>query len=87
MDRDVVDVAPAGEWRLVLRFKDGTEGELDFAPLLSFKGVFEPLRDPVEFAKVAVNRDIGTICWPSGADFDPDVLYCRITGASLPGQP
>jgi hypothetical protein len=86
MDRDVVAVTRTGDFSLRLRFRDGTEGEVDFARFLSFKGVFAPLKDPVEFAKVAVDPESGTIYWPGGADLCPDVLYTRITGAPLPGQ-
>ncbi|CAA7625718.1 conserved hypothetical protein [Candidatus Terasakiella magnetica] len=86
MDRDVVKVTRTGDWTLMLRFQDGTEGELDFSQVLSFKGVFSVLKDPAEFAKVTVNSELGTICWPNGADLDPYVLYSRITGAPLPGQ-
>ncbi|MBF0325188.1 DUF2442 domain-containing protein [Magnetospirillum moscoviense] len=86
MDRDVVAVTRTGEFTLRLTFGDGTVGEVDFASVLSFKGVFAPLKDPSEFAKVAVNPEIGTICWPGGADIDPYVLYSRVTGAPLPGQ-
>jgi hypothetical protein len=38
-------------------------------------GIFADLRDPVEFAKVFVNNESGTIEWPNGADVDPDTLY------------
>ncbi len=86
MNRDVVAVTRTGDYTLRLRFRDGAEGEMDFAQFLSFKGVFAPLKDPAEFAKVVVNTEIGTICWPNGADLCPDVLYSRITGAPLPGQ-
>ncbi|CAA7613346.1 DUF2442 domain-containing protein [Magnetospirillum sp. UT-4] len=86
MDRDVVDVTRTGEYRLRLKFQDGTVGELDFAGFLSFSGVFAPLKDPAEFAKVRVDPELGTVVWPNGADLDPYVLYSRVTGAPLPGQ-
>ena len=37
--------------------------------------VFEPLRDPARFAEVEVDRDSGTVVWPTGADLDPIVIY------------
>ena len=86
MNRDVVAVTRTGNYTLRLRFRDGAEGEMDFARFLSFKGVFAPLTDPLEFAKVAVDPEAGTIRWPNAADLCPDVLYSRITGAPLPGQ-
>ena len=55
------------------------EGEVDLEPLLSFHGVFAPLRDPAYFARVRVNPDVGTICWPNDADWDPLVLYSLVT--------
>lgn len=75
MLRDVVDVKATNDYRLWLRFDDGTEGEVDVASLVAFTGVFERLRDPAVFADVHVNSDIGTIVWPTGADIDPGVLY------------
>lgn len=68
--------------RVHLTFSDGTEKEIDLTPYL--KGpVFEPLRDPVEFGKVAVDPELGTIVWPNGADICPDVLYHGRSPASL----
>ena len=81
---DITQVEHLGEFRLRLRFDDGTEGELDLKPLLSFRGVFEPLRDPEYFARVRVDADLGTICWPNEADLDPVVLYARVTGTDVP---
>jgi predicted nucleotidyltransferase len=84
---DIVEVRPLGGHRLFLRFEDGTGGEIDLAPILRFDGIFEPLRDPVFFAQVRLERDLGTIVWPNGADLCPDVLHQRVIGGALPGQP
>jgi hypothetical protein len=80
MLKDIVEVRSLGGYRLYLRFEDGLQGEVDLADQLQFHGVFEPLRDPQVFAQVAVNRELGTICWPNGADLDPDVLYAKLSG-------
>lgn len=77
---DVVKVEPRGEYRIWLKFQDGAEGELDLEPLLRFEGVFAPLRDRDYFARVRVNPDLGTICWPNDADWDPLVLYALVKG-------
>ncbi len=66
-----------GQYRLRLTFADGFVGEVDLASKLEGKvgPVFEPLRDPVFFAKVRVDAELGTIVWPNGADLAPDVLH------------
>jgi hypothetical protein len=82
--KDIVAVKSLGGYRLWIRFEDGIEGELDFQPLLSFSGVFEPLSDPDYFSRVRVNSELGTICWPNDADFDPLVLYAYLTTQPIP---
>jgi hypothetical protein len=38
----------------------------------------------VEFFKqVTVDREAGTLVWPNGVDFCPDVLYAEATGKSI----
>lgn len=83
MLKDIVAAQVLGDYRLHLRFEDGVEGVVDLRPHLSFRGVFEPLRDPAFFALVRVDPNLGTVAWPNGADLDPDVLYARITGAPV----
>ena len=83
MLKDIVEARPLGGHRLYLRFEDGIEGEIDLETFIDFRGVFEPLRDPAEVAKVRVDPDLGTICWENGADIDPDVLYSALTGTPI----
>jgi Protein of unknown function (DUF2442) len=79
MLKDIVEARATGRYRLYIRFEDGVDGEVDLTELVEFKGVFEPLRDPAEVARVKVDPESGTICWQSGADLDPDVLYAKVT--------
>ena len=72
---NVVSVKQTGPYRLLVRFNDGAQGELDVKAEISFEGVFEPLKDPDFFAQVRVNEELGTIVWPNGADFDPSTLH------------
>ena len=62
--------------RLRLTFTDGLVRELDFSePASDWGGVLAPLCDPAFFGQVAVDPVSGTIAWPHGVDFDPDVLH------------
>jgi len=68
-------VEPLGGFVLRIGFDDGTVREIDLEAEL-WGPVFEPLRaDPQLFRQVRVDDELGTIVWPNGADFDPDVLY------------
>jgi HEPN domain-containing protein len=58
-------------------FADGEIRDVDIAPLLDTQ-VFAPLRDMVLFERVRVDRGLGTITWPNGADLDPDVIYAAL---------
>jgi hypothetical protein len=71
-------------YRVWLRFADGAEGEVDLSYLVG-RGVFERWNDPDEFAKVRVDPETETVCWPGDIDLDPDVLYAKATGRPIPG--
>jgi hypothetical protein len=75
---DVVQVEVLEPYRLRLRFADGFVGEVDVARLVRFEGVFEALKAPGTFATVRVDRELGTIVWPNGADLDAAVLRAAI---------
>jgi hypothetical protein len=83
MMKDVVGAKALDGFRLHVRFEDGVEGEIDLTGLIRFEGVFAPLRDPARFSEVRVHPELGTVCWPNGADLDPDVLYARISGKPI----
>ena len=70
MLKDVVEVRPLGDYRVHLRFEDGVESDIDLGDVIEFKGVFAPLRDSQEFAKLRIHPELGTVVWPNGADLD-----------------
>ncbi|HEX8522115.1 MAG TPA: DUF2442 domain-containing protein [Tepidisphaeraceae bacterium] len=85
---DVTAVKYLNDHRLELTFGDAVCGEVDFGPwILGKGGVFSQLEDVSYFAQVKVNPDLGTIVWPNDVDFDPEVLYCTVTGRSVPVPP
>src|SRR5712691_866371 len=77
----VASVVAAPEARLRVTFMDGTQGEVDMGAFLrdpKLDGtVFEPLRDPALFARVAIV--LGAVQWPNGADLAPDAMYDAIS--------
>jgi hypothetical protein len=84
MFKDVTQVRPLEGYRLHIHFEDGVEGAVNLAEMIQFTGVFAPLKERDYFVQVSVNPDVGTICWPNGADIDPDVLYALVAGEPIP---
>ncbi len=84
MLKDITHVQPLPNYQLHLRFEDNIEGTVDFTQIIPFSGIFAPLQDPLYFATVQVNPELGTIVWENGADLDPDVLYAIITQQCIP---
>ena len=70
----IVKAEVAGRHLLDLTFKDGTRKRVDLLPLLEGP-VFEPLREPVFFARAVLDPLAGTVVWPNGADIAPETLY------------
>ena len=73
-----------GDYRLELTFTDGATAELDFRQrIVGRGGVFRQLEDAGFFKQVQVDPEAGTIVWPNGVDFCPDVLYSLATGKPI----
>lgn len=78
------EVRHLGEYRLEIHFSDSTVAELDFRPrIVGRGGVFTLLEDVEVFRQVTVDHEAGTLVWPNGVDFCPDVLYAEATGKPL----
>jgi hypothetical protein len=72
----VTDVRPLGGFRLELIFSDGRRGVVDMAGRVRGRGGdFSALEDPVFFRQVRVDPELGTIVWPHGVDFCPELLH------------
>lgn len=65
------------DYRVWVRFEDGTEGEIDLEKEL-WGEVFEALRDVAVFRNLIVHPELHTIVWPNGADFSPEFLYQQL---------
>lgn len=70
----VTSVELLGDHSVALTFDDGTRRERNLSPLLTGP-MFDAIRsDPAHFATVAIDPDLGALCWPNGADSDAELL-------------
>lgn len=74
----VVEVNALPDYRLSVRFTDGTRGEVDLSRLIRSEnaGVFTKLQDPGLFAKVYL--EYGVVMWSGEIDLAPDAMYDAI---------
>ncbi len=69
---DVVDARVTGALEFSVRFADGVEGRVRLCRSHLF-GVFERLKDPEVFNRLAVTE--GFVSWPDEIDLAPDAMY------------
>ena len=70
----ITQAVPLDDFRLRLRFNTGEEGMFDMRSYLE-RPTFAALRDQNLFRHVMIDEIAGTICWPNGIDFCPDMVY------------
>lgn len=75
---DVVNAEYINEYKIKIKFEDGKEGLVDFKEYLGKKNIFSDLINVAFFKKFYVNNELGTICWPNGADIAPETLYLKL---------
>ena len=85
VDWDVVEVRVLPDFRLHVRFNDGTEGTVDLSRFVHAPdaGVFAVLADQTRFANVGIEEGAVTWqgvleAWPWSLDLAPDAMHTKI---------
>lgn len=73
-----VEVKALSDYRLWLRYSDGTEGEVDLSEFAG-RGVFRLWDEHDSFEKVRIGAQ-GQLAWSEEVEMCPDALYLRLTG-------
>ena len=76
--REVIEARIVKDYTVELVFDDLKQGIVDLHKFLG-KGIFRELLDKKKFRQMKVEAELGTICWPNGADIAPDRLYFEIS--------
>ena len=72
--REVIEARILKDYTVELVFDDLKKGIIDLRKYLG-RGIFKELLDKKKFRRMKVDAELGTICWPNGADIAPDTLY------------
>ena len=68
----IKSVVPLEHYHLEIQFDNGEKREFDTTPYLN-KCIFKELKNKSYFNQVKVS--LGTVEWPHGQDFCPDMLF------------
>lgn len=74
--REVIEAKIIKNYTVELVFDDLKKGIIDLRQYLG-RGIFKELLDKRKFCRMKVDAELGTICWPNGADIAPDTLYSQ----------
>ena len=74
----VTDAKALPDYRLQVRFSDGTEGDVDLREFIESdaRPVVSALRDRSAFVAIRVEMD--TVVWANGFDLAPEFLHERL---------
>jgi hypothetical protein len=75
-----LEVKARKNFRIWLRYDDGTQGEVDLSDVAG-QGVFAAWNDVAFFNSVRLGSH-GAIEWGENLDICPDAMYLRLTGES-----
>jgi hypothetical protein len=73
----VTEAKALPDFRLRVRFSDGTEGEIDLKDFIArdMRPIVTALRDPLAFSALRVDMD--TVVWDNGFDLAPGFLHAQ----------
>lgn len=74
---EIVSAKWVGGYTVQITFSNLRKGVVDLRKYLG-KGVFKELTNIEKFKRFKVDAELGTICWPNGADIAPEVLYREV---------
>lgn len=83
--RAITAARATGATSLHLEWSDGTIADVDIGTMLSGRA-FAALRDPDEFAKVAIGDWGHSLAWPSGAELGADTLWLETLSSTGHGD-
>ncbi|MCK9381083.1 MAG: DUF2442 domain-containing protein [Sulfuritalea sp.] len=70
----LIEAHHLGDFRITLRFSDGTEGIFDGNEFLKRNGpLLDALRNESYFQQAFI--DAGALCWPNGLELSPTRLH------------
>ncbi len=70
----VVNFEITGPYMIKVGFDDNTYQTINFKPVLKGE-MYKPLNDLSLFNKVLIDKEIHTLVWSNGADFDSATLH------------
>jgi hypothetical protein len=71
---EIINAEYLDGYKILFTFSDGTQKTVDLKDEL-WGPVFESLKNIELFKNFSINKELGTIQWPNGADLAPDGLY------------
>lgn len=73
----VTEAKALPDFRLWVRFSDGTEGEIDLKDFIAgdSRPIVAALSDPLVFSPLRV--DMNTVVWDNGFDLAPEFLHAQ----------
>ena len=71
---EIIEAKIVKDYVVAFVFDDLKRARIDLKKYLD-EGLFKPLLDKNKFKRFKVDAELGTICWPNGADIAPETLY------------
>lgn len=78
----LIDVKGLTNYRLALKYDDGTQGIADVSHL-AHKGVFKQWDKEGLFNNVYIDKESNAVAWNEDLDLCPDSLYLKLVGLSF----